>query len=96
MPPFENRAALGAASRVAAALLGGYVLTLAFTAAATLTLQRGADWARGEATITAAMLAFVVYLLAALRAFVAPSAARAWGEPLVTTAVLAALAATLA
>ena len=96
MPRFENRAALAAANRAAAAILGGYVLTLAFTAAAAVTLQRLADWSRGEATITAAMLAFAVYLMGALRAFMAPSAVSAWCEPLAAAAALAALAATLA
>lgn len=96
MPHFANPAALAAASRALAATLGGYLLTLAFTAAAALVLQRLAQWGRGEATVTAAMLAFVVYLLSALRAFVAPSVARAWCEPLAAAAGLAALAAALA
>ena len=96
MSHFKHRAALGAASRAAAAIIGGYAVTLAFTAAATMALQRGADWARGEATVTAAMLAFMVYLLAALRAFIAPGALRAWCEPLAAAAALATLAAALA
>ncbi len=86
------RAVLQAANRTLAAVLGGYALTLAFTAAATLALQRGAQWGRGEAMVTAGMLAFVVYLLVALRAFVAPSSTRAWGELLAAAAGLATMA----
>ena len=71
-------------------------MTQAFTAATTLALQHGAAWARGEATVTAAMLAFVVYLLAALRAFVTPSVVRAWAEPLGGAAALTAFAVLLA
>jgi hypothetical protein len=96
MPKFENWAALMATSRAAAAILGGYALTLAFTAAAAVTLQRLAHWGRGEATITAAILAFGVYLVGALRAFAAPSVVRAWCEPLAAACALAMLAATLA
>jgi len=96
MPNSGNRAALAATSRAAAAILGGYALALAFTAATTLALQHGGAWARGEAMITAGMLAFVVYLLAALRAFVTPSATRAWAEPLAAAAALSAFAALLA
>lgn len=85
-----------ALSRAAAALLGGYALTLAFTALLATALQRLAHWGRGEATLGASLLAFLVYLLVALRAFVAPTQARAWGEPLGAALLLAALAAALA
>lgn len=80
-----------AMSRALAACFGAYGLTLAFTAAFALGL-RHADWTRAEATITATLLAFVVYLLAALRAFATHNACRAWVELCVGTAVLAALA----
>lgn len=83
--------ALTATSRALAAILGGYALTQAFTVALSLGLQRGAQWARGEAIVTAAMLAFVAYLLAALRAFVAATVWRAWGELLAAAALLVAL-----
>lgn len=81
-----------ALSRALAACFGAYGLTQAFTAALGLGLQHAADWTRAEAMITATLLAFVVYLLAALRAFAAHSARRAWVELCVGTAVLAALA----
>lgn len=80
-----------ALSRALAACFGAYGLTQAFTAALGLGLQH-ADWTRAEATITATLLAFVVYLLAALRAFATHSARRAWVELCVGTAALAALA----
>ena len=95
MSPQHNFAALRAAGRALAAIFGGYALTLAFAAAATSLLQRGAGWDRGEAFVTAAMLAFVVYLVAALRAFLAPSVRRAWGEPLAVAAALSLVAAVL-
>jgi hypothetical protein len=95
MSPENNFAALGAAGRAFAAIVGGYALTISFAAAATTLLQRGAGWGRGEAFVTAAMLAFVVYLAAALRAFLAPSARRAWGEPLAAAAALSLLAAVI-
>lgn len=86
-------AVLPAASRALAAILGGYVLMLAFAAALATALQHGAHWSRGEAMVCAGMAAFVVYLLTGLRAFVAPTARRAWGELLAVAALLAALAA---
>jgi hypothetical protein len=89
----KSAALLPAASRALAAVLGGYVLTLAFAAALATALQHGERWSRGEAMVSAAMAAFVVYLLAALRAFVAPSARRAWAELLAVAALLAVLAA---
>lgn len=89
----KSAAILPAASRALAAVVGGYVLTLAFAAALATALQHGAHWSRVEAMVSAAMAAFVVYLLAALRAFVAPSAWRAWAELLTIAATLAALAA---
>ncbi len=91
---FDKRAAiLAAVCRALAAALGGYVLTLAFAAALATALQHGAHWSRGEAMVSAAMAAYVVYLLAALRAFIAPSAQRAWVELLTVAALLAVLAA---
>lgn len=89
----KSAAILPAASRTLAAVLAGYVLTLAFAAALASTLQHGVHWSRSEAMVSAAMAAFVVYLMAALRAFVAPSAWRAWAELLAVAALLASLAA---
>jgi hypothetical protein len=77
--------------RTAAALLGGYLLTIAFTMATARGLQL-AGWPRGEALLVAALPAFVVYLLAALRAFCATTAARAWAEQAGATLLLVALA----
>jgi len=84
---------LPAVSRALAAVLAGYGLMLSFAAALATALQYLAHWSRAEAMASAGMAAFVAYLLAALRAFVAPSAWRAWGELLAVTALLAALAA---
>jgi hypothetical protein len=83
---------LSAMSRALAACFGAYGLTLAFTAALGLGLQHAAGWTRAEATMTATLPAFVIYLLAALRAFTTHSARRAWAELCFGTAVLAALA----
>ncbi|MGQ0710366.1 MAG: iron transporter [Rhodoferax sp.] len=91
----EARAVKGVAvalNRVLAATVGGYVLMLSFVTALATVLQRGAHWGRGEAMVSAALGAFAVYLLAALRAFVVSSAWRAWAELLAMAALLAALA----
>lgn len=78
--------------RALAATFGGYAVTQCFSAALALALHRGMQWSRGEALVTSALFAFVVYLLAALRAFTARSVRRAWFELLALAAVLAAAA----
>lgn len=61
-------------SRIAAALLGGYVFTYAFTAA----LARLLPMSKADALIVSSLPAFVVYTLAILWAFGCRSAWRAW------------------
>lgn len=61
-------------SRSAAALLGGYAFTYAFTAA----LARLLPLARVDAAVIATLLSFVIYTLAILWAFAARSPRRAW------------------
>lgn len=61
-------------SRIAAALLGGYLFTYAFTAALARLLPLG----KIDAMIIASLLSFAVYTLAILWAFACRSATRAW------------------
>ncbi len=61
-------------SRIAAAILGGYAFTYAFTAA----LARLLPLAKGDALIVATLLSFAVYTGAILWAFACRSALRAW------------------
>lgn len=61
-------------SRVAAATVGGYLLTYAVTACATRLLPMPAS----EAVLTAAMASFLVFTGAILWAFAASTARRAW------------------
>lgn len=91
--PVRRAAVAPAVSRTLAAIFGGYALTLAFAAALAGALQHAGHWSPVDAMVAAALAAFGVYLLAALRAFAAPSARRAWGELLAVTALLAAGAA---
>lgn len=86
MPRFPD--ILVAASRACAAITGGY----AFAASAAALLALCLPMPRADAVVTATMLSFAVYAAAALRAFAAPSAWRAWVE-LLLPALLMALAA---
>lgn len=61
-------------SRIAAATLGGYAFTYAFTAALARLLPLG----KGDALIVATLLSFAVYTGAILWAFACRSATRAW------------------
>jgi hypothetical protein len=79
---------LAGASRAAAAIAGGY----AFAAAAAALLAQCLPLPRADAVVTATLLSFALYAAAALRAFAAPSAWRAWLE-LLAPAVAMALAA---
>jgi len=65
---------LDALSRVAAATLGGYILTYSFTACLTLLLPVP----KTEAVLTAAMFSFILYTGAILWAFAASTPWRAW------------------
>lgn len=64
-------------SRVGAAILGSYVLAWGFTALGSMLLVRSGV-ARSEAVMSATMLAFVVYLIAALWAFAARRVGYVW------------------
>ncbi|TBU71723.1 DUF3649 domain-containing protein [Phytopseudomonas daroniae] len=64
----------GVVSRVLAAILGGYAVAYAFTAA----LARLLPLAKVDALIVASLLSFAIYTLAILWAFCAASAWRAW------------------
>ncbi len=65
---------LSVASRVLAAILGGYTLACAFTAFFSLALPLQ----RTEAVLTTSMLSFAVYTATVILVFAARSAARAW------------------
>lgn len=61
-------------SRITAALLGGYLFTYAFTAAAARLLPL----AKVDALIAASLASFLIYALAILWAFACRSARQAW------------------
>ncbi|WP_422843311.1 DUF3649 domain-containing protein [Acidovorax sp. M2(2025)] len=79
---------LAVASRTAAAAAGGYALAAAFAAAGSLALQPAMP--RVEAVLTATMLAWVAYALAAGWAFYARTAWGAWCGTLLPALVLGA------
>jgi hypothetical protein len=62
------------ASRVLAAVLGGYVLA----ALSSVCMAWLLPMARGEAVVSAMMLSFLVYLVAVLWCFACRTAGRAW------------------
>ena len=64
----------GVASRIIAAVLGGYVLA----ALSSVSLAWLLPMARGEAVVSGMMLSFLVYLVAVLWCFSCRSAGRAW------------------
>lgn len=65
---------LGIASRAIAAIVGGYALAAACTAALALTLPMKPV----DAVMTATLLSFVIYTCAAMWAFAARNALHAW------------------
>lgn len=69
---------LGVASRVTAALVGGYALAYGFTAFLTLALPLG----RVDRVAFATLFAFAAWCAAAIYVFAARSAWRAWAVPL--------------
>lgn len=79
---------LAIASRTGAAVGGGYALAAGFTAAFSLALAQ--CMARVEAVLTATMLAWVVYAVAAGWAFYARTAWSAWGGTLLPALLLGA------
>ncbi|GAB2852229.1 hypothetical protein GCM10027277_20730 [Pseudoduganella ginsengisoli] len=74
-----------AVSRACAALIGGY----AFAATSSALLATCLPLTRADAVVAATLLSFALYAAAALRAFAAPSAWRAWGELLLPAAAMA-------
>lgn len=74
-----------AASRTCVAIAGGY----AFAAAAAALLAVCLPLPRADAVVTSTLLSFALYTVAALRAFAAPSAWRAWAELLLPALVMA-------
>jgi len=74
-----------ALSRACAALAGGY----AFAASAAALLAVALPLPRADAVVTATLLSFILYAAAALRAFAAPGAWRAWLELLLPAALMA-------
>ena len=65
------------ASRVLAAALGGYALAALLSSALALLLPRVSNASRADAVLTASLLSFAVYTVAALWVFHARSASRA-------------------
>lgn len=74
-----------ATSRACAAIAGGY----AFAASASALLALCLPLPRADAVVTATLLSFALYAAAALRAFAAPSAWRAWAELLLPALAMA-------
>ncbi|MFY0475767.1 DUF3649 domain-containing protein [Achromobacter marplatensis] len=74
-------------SRMAAAILGGYVLASAAAACLAVWLPMG----RADAVTTAQMLSFVFYTCAVIWVFATRNAWRAWAGVLLPAAVLGGL-----
>lgn len=87
-PAWRYRLAI--ASRTLAAAVGGYAFAAGFAAA--LTLGLALTMPRAEAVLTATMLAWLAYTLAALWAFYARTAWGAWGGTLLPALALGACA----
>ncbi|GEM_PF-262649 len=81
------RQRLAVASRVAAALIGGYALS----ALSSMCLAQFLPLARAEAVVLAMTLSFLVYLPAVLWCFACRTAWRAWFGLLLPSAVLGAV-----
>ncbi|MBD8731348.1 DUF3649 domain-containing protein [Pseudomonas sp. CFBP 13710] len=75
------------ASRIVAAVFGGYVLA----ALASVCIAWLLPMARGEAVVSAMMLSFLVYLVAVLWCFASHSAGRAWLGLAIPGLILAAI-----
>jgi hypothetical protein len=73
---------IGIAVRALTATIGGYALTAAATALLAVLLAGPLTMQRADAAIIATMLSFAIYACAALWAFAAPSAQRAFGAML--------------
>ncbi|RZL07656.1 MAG: iron transporter [Rubrivivax sp.] len=66
------------ASRVLAAIVGGYALAALLSAVLAMALPRISDASRADAVLIATLLSFVVYTVVALWVFCARTALRAW------------------
>ncbi|CAN7480939.1 DUF3649 domain-containing protein [Acidovorax sp. LjRoot129] len=86
----DRRYRLAVASRALAAAGGGYALAAGFTAALSLLLAQSMP--RVEAVLTATMLAWLMYAIAAGWAFYARTAWGAWGGTLLPALALGACA----
>ncbi|MDE1174266.1 MAG: DUF3649 domain-containing protein [Parvibaculaceae bacterium] len=89
--PLGTRASWSIASRVLAAIFGGYALAFAFTAMLALLLPVS----RPNAAVAACLFGFIPYLLAILWVFSVRSATRAWAGLFTVTLSCAAVAASL-
>ncbi|RZJ12428.1 MAG: DUF3649 domain-containing protein [Acidovorax sp.] len=86
----DRRYRIAIASRALAAVGGGYALAAGFTAALSLLLAQSMP--RVEAVLTATMLAWLMYAIAAGWAFYARTAWGAWGGTLLPAMALGACA----
>jgi hypothetical protein len=82
---------LAVASRVLAALLGGYLLAALSSVCLGQLLVMAFNASRAEATVLSMTLSFLVYLPAVLWCFACRSALRAWLGLLVPCAILGAV-----
>ncbi|MDP9899777.1 DUF3649 domain-containing protein [Variovorax ginsengisoli] len=69
---------LGVASRVVAAIAGGYGVAALSAAVLALCLPAAFGMARSEAALTGTLLSFLIFALAVIWVFAARTAARAW------------------
>lgn len=90
--PAPLRHRLSVASRVLAAVFGGYALAAAVTVFLSFALARAGILARADAVLTATLTSFAVCAGAALWVFAAPTAGRAWAGIAVPAVVLGAMA----
>lgn len=79
------------ASRVLAAIGGGYALTSISSTALAYGLPLIAGVSRAQGVLAATLLSFVIYTVAALAVFCARSATRAWAGLAITTLCAAAV-----
>ena len=79
---------IAVASRAVAAILGAYGVAALATGCLSLALVRWAGMARAEAVMTATLLSFAWFALAAIWVFAADSAWRAWSAAVSPTRVM--------
>lgn len=78
---------LAVASRIVAALLGGYLVA----ALTSVCISQWVPMPRADAVVTGMMLSFVAYLLVVIWCFACRTAWRAWAGVLLPAAILAAV-----